>query len=51
MPQSQPVDEVVAAEVSAIAAQEADLLVTSSVANRADTLSAQVNTADRKSVV
>ena len=45
VPQSQPVDEVVAAEVSAIAAQEADLLVTSSVANRADTLSAQVNTA------
>lgn len=44
-PQSQPVDAVVAAEVSAVVAQEADLLVTSSVANRADTLSAQVNTA------
>lgn len=44
VPKSQPVDAVVAAEVSAVAAQEADLLVTTSVANRADTLSAQVNT-------
>ena len=44
VPQSQPVDAIIAAEVSAVVAQEADLLVTTSVANRADTLSAQVNT-------
>lgn len=46
-PQSQPVDAVIAAEVSAIAAQEADLLVTPSVSNRADTLLAQVNTSSQ----
>lgn len=46
-PESQPVDEVVAAEVAATVAQEADLLVTPNVANRADTLDAQVNTATK----
>lgn len=45
VPQSQPVDEVIAADVAATAAQEADLLVTPNVANRADTLNAQVSTA------
>lgn len=44
-PASQPVDEVVAAEVAAAVAQEADLLVTPNVANRADTLDAQVSMA------
>lgn len=47
VPDSQPVDEVVAAEVAATAAQEADLLVTPNVSNRADTLDAQVNTATK----
>lgn len=47
VPTSQPVDEVVAAEVAAAAAQEADLLVTSNVANRADTLDAQVSMATK----
>lgn len=47
VPDSQPVDEVVAAEVAATAAQEADLLVTPNVSNRADTLDAQVNTASK----
>ncbi|MFO0971281.1 MAG: LysM peptidoglycan-binding domain-containing protein [Candidatus Saccharimonadales bacterium] len=42
---SHPVDEVVAAEVAAVAAQEADLLITPNVANRADTLDAQVSMA------
>ncbi len=45
VPQSQPVDEVIAADVAATVAQEADLLVTPNVANRADTLNAQVSTA------
>lgn len=45
VPESQPVDEVIAAEVAANAAAEADLLVTPNVANRADTLNAQVSTA------
>lgn len=45
VPEAQPVDDVVAAEVAAQVAQEADLLVTPNVANRADTLDAQVNTA------
>ncbi len=45
VPESHPVDEVVAAEVAAVAAQEADLLVTPNVANRADTLDAQVSMA------
>ncbi len=45
IPQSQPVDEVIAADVAATVAQEADLLVTPNVANRADTLNAQVSTA------
>lgn len=45
VPQSQPVDEVIAAEIAATVALEADLLVTPNVANRADTLNAQVNTA------
>lgn len=42
---SQPVDEVVAAEVAATVAQEANLLITPNVANRADTLDAQVSMA------
>lgn len=46
-PSSQPVDEVVAAEVAASAAQEADLLITPNVANRADTLDAQVSMATK----
>jgi surface antigen len=45
VPQSQPVDEVIAAEIAATVALEADLLVTPNVANRADTLNAQVSTA------
>lgn len=45
VPESQPVDEVIAADVAATVAQEADLLVTPNVANRADTLNAQVSTA------
>ena len=45
VPDAQPVDEVVAAEVAATVAQEADLLITPNVANRADTLDAQVNLA------
>lgn len=40
-----PVDQVVSAEVAATVAQQADLLVTPSVANRADTLDAQFNNA------
>jgi surface antigen/plastocyanin len=40
-----PVDEVVAAEVAAVAAEQADLLITPNVANRADTLDAQVSMA------
>ena len=47
VPETQPVDDVVAAEVAAQIAQEADLLVTPNVANRADTLDAQVNTATK----
>ena len=43
IPQSQPVDEVIAAEVAASVAQEADLLITPNVTNRADTLDAQVS--------
>lgn len=43
--QSQPVDEIVSADVAAIVAQEADLLITPNVANRADTLNAQVSMA------
>ena len=46
-PESQPVDEVVAAEVAASVAQEADLLITPNVANRADTLDAQVSMATK----
>lgn len=46
-PDAQPVDEVVAAEVAASAAQEADLLITPNVANRADTLDAQVSMATK----
>jgi len=46
-PQSQPVDEVVAAEVAAAVAQEADLLISPNVSNHADTLEAQVNTATK----
>lgn len=42
-----PVDEVVAAEVAAIAAEQADLLITPNVANRADTLDAQVSMATK----
>lgn len=44
-PEAQPVDEVVAAEVAANAAQEANLLITSNATNRADTLDAQVKIA------
>lgn len=44
-PKSQPVDEVIAADVAATAAAEADLLITPNVTNRADTLNAQVSTA------
>lgn len=47
VPEVQPVDEVVAAEVAAKVAQEADLLVTPNVANRADTLDAQVSMATK----
>lgn len=47
VPESQPVDEVVAAEVAASVAQEADLLITPNVANRADTLDAQVSMATK----
>lgn len=43
-PQAQPVDQVVAAEVAAAVAEEADLLITPNVANHADTLDAQVST-------
>jgi surface antigen len=46
-PETQPVDEVIAAEVAATVAQEADLLVTPNVANRADTLNAQVSMATK----
>ncbi len=46
-PKLQPVDEVVAAEVAANAAQAADLLVTPNVANRADTLDAQISMATK----
>lgn len=42
VPASQPVDDVVAAEVAAAVAIEADLLITPNVANYADTLDAQV---------
>lgn len=42
--ESHPVDEVIAADVAAIVAEEADLLITPNVTNRADTLNAQVNT-------
>lgn len=45
IPEVQPVDEVVAAEVAATVAVEADMLITPNVANRADTLSAQVSMA------
>lgn len=45
VPEVQPVDEVVAAEVAASVAEEADMLITPNVANRADTLSAQVSMA------
>lgn len=38
----QPVDEVVSAEVAAVAAKEADLLVSTPASNRADTIDAQV---------
>lgn len=44
-PQAQTVDEVIAADVAAIVAEEADLLITPNVTNRADTLNAQVTTA------
>jgi N-acetylmuramoyl-L-alanine amidase len=44
-PESQPVDEVIAAEVAATVAEEADLLITPNVTNRADTLDAQVSMA------
>lgn len=44
-PEAQPVDEVIAAEVAATVAVEADLLITPNVANRADTLGAQVSMA------
>ncbi len=47
VPESQPVDEVVAAEVAASVAEEADLLVTPNVTNRADTLDAQVSMATK----
>ncbi len=47
VPTSQPVDEVVAAEVAASVALEADLLITPNVANRADTLDAQVSMATK----
>lgn len=43
-PDAQPVDQVVAAEVAAAVAEEADLLITPNVANHADTLDAQVST-------
>lgn len=46
-PEKQPVDEVIAAEVAASVAQEADLLITPNVANRADTLDAQVSMATK----
>lgn len=44
---TQPVDQVVAADVAASVAQEADLLITPNVANRADTLDAQLSTATK----
>lgn len=47
VPTSHPVDEVVAAEVAAAVAQEADLLITPNVTNRADTLDAQVSMATK----
>lgn len=43
----QPVDQVVAADVAASVAQEADLLITPNVANRADTLDAQLSTSTK----
>lgn len=46
-PEAQPIDEVVAAEVAANAASAAHLLVTPNVANRADTLDAQVKQATK----
>lgn len=50
VPDVQPVDEVVAAEVAASAAIEADLLITPNVTNRADTLDAQVSMATKTEV-
>lgn len=44
-PQSTPVDEVVAAEVAAVVAEETDLLVVPNVTNRAITLDAQATMA------
>lgn len=46
-PEAQPIDEVVAAEVAASAANAANLLVTPNVSNRADTLDAQVKLATK----
>jgi surface antigen len=46
-PESQPVDEVVAAEVSAKVAEKATLLIAPNVTNRADTLDAQVSMATK----
>lgn len=42
---AQPVDEVISAEVAAMVAENADLVITPNAINRADTLSAQINTA------
>lgn len=47
VPTSQPVDKVVAAEVAAAVAEEADLLITPNVSNHAVTLDAQVSTATK----
>lgn len=46
-PESHPVDEVVAAEVSAKVAEKATLLIAPNVTNRADTLDAQVSMATK----
>lgn len=47
VPEAQPIDEVVAAEVAANAANAAHLLITTNATNRADTLDAQVKLATK----